>query len=107
MATKEQREQADEALGELLNLFQNKIEELCNIKGAQTERHAFLYYRDLAERVRDNLAERFDVATCLIQEIEYENDEGGWRETPKQRWERMRRWTDKNIIERIAGMGQA
>jgi hypothetical protein len=44
------------------------------------------------------LAERFDVAECLIKEIEHENDEGTWQpETPEQRYERMRNWLTKNI----------
>lgn len=50
----------------------------------------------------DTLAERFDVAPCLIQEIEYENDEGGpWNngdgETPEQRFERVRKWIARHI----------
>lgn len=46
----------------------------------------------------DVLAERFDVAECLVQEIEYMNDEGTWEtETPEQRWKRMRDWTEKHI----------
>lgn len=51
----------------------------------------------------ETLAERFDVAACLIQEIEYINDEaapyrqdenGKWvdDETPEQRYERVRKW---------------
>ena len=40
----------------------------------------------------------FGVAEPLIQEIEYENDEGGWgQETPEARWERMRRWVASQI----------
>jgi hypothetical protein len=45
----------------------------------------------------DCLAKTFDVASCLIQEIEYENDEGGWKETPEKRWDRMRKWCDRHI----------
>lgn len=45
----------------------------------------------------DGLAKVLNVASCLIQEVEYENDEGGWRETPEQRWQRMRQWVARNI----------
>ena len=41
----------------------------------------------------------FNVADCLVREIMYENDEGGWRETPEQRWQRMRRWVERNIAK--------
>jgi hypothetical protein len=46
------------------------------------------------------LADRFDVAECLIQEIENENDDSflGSRETPEQRYERMRKWLLENIV---------
>lgn len=47
----------------------------------------------------DALAKLMNVASCLIQEIEYENDEGRWRGTPEQRWDWMRKWCDKNIVE--------
>lgn len=36
-------------------------------------------------------------ATCLAQEVAYENDEGAYRETPEQRWTRMRAWVERNI----------
>lgn len=48
----------------------------------------------------DLLANRFNVAPCLIQEIEWENDEGSWLpggETPEQRYERVRKWLVKHI----------
>lgn len=38
------------------------------------------------------IGQALNIAPCLVAEVEYENDEGGWRETPEQRWERMRRW---------------
>ena len=50
-----------------------------------------------------HLAELLDVAECLVQEIEYENDEGAWKETPEQRWARMRRWCDKRLAPPLAG----
>lgn len=41
-----------------------------------------------------------DIARQLAAEIEYENDENGpWNgsETPKERWQRMRKWVDKHL----------
>lgn len=43
------------------------------------------------------IASVLDIATPLAQEIAYENDEGGWRETPEQRWVRMRAWVARRI----------
>jgi hypothetical protein len=57
----------------------------------------------------DTLARRFDVAACLVQEIEYVNDEAGpkWKhvdgafkrcaETPEERYQRAREWLAKHI----------
>lgn len=48
----------------------------------------------------DVLAQRFDVAACLIQEIEYVNDERvpyGMNETPEHRYQRVRRWLVEHI----------
>lgn len=54
---------------------------------------------DLQE-LNGELAATFDVAECLIQEVEYENDEGACQETPEQRWTRMRRWVGKRLGEK-------
>lgn len=51
---------------------------------------------DLQE-LNSEIAGSLDVAECLVQEIEYENDEGAYDETPEQRWTRMRAWCDKHI----------
>lgn len=54
----------------------------------------------------DSVAEAFGIPRALAAEIEYENDYtpcyrivgGGWvRETPAQRWVRMRAWVVKHI----------
>lgn len=39
------------------------------------------------------------IARQLAAEIEYENDEGAYQETPEQRWVRMRSWVEKNIVK--------
>jgi len=43
------------------------------------------------------VASQLDVAEQLVREIAYENDEGGWRETPEDRWSRLKRWAELNL----------
>lgn len=44
------------------------------------------------------VAATFGVSTALVQEIAYQNDEGTWKkETPEQRWIRMRAWVVSNL----------
>lgn len=53
----------------------------------------------------DKIAEAFDVALALACEVQYINDEGAYdeykrpenRETPAQRWERVRRWIAEHL----------
>ena len=45
----------------------------------------------------DGIGKVLNIAPCLVAEVEYENDEGGWHETPEQRWQRMRRWIVSKI----------
>lgn len=49
----------------------------------------------------DWTAAQLDVATQLVQETVYMNDEGGWNETPEDRWARMRRWAARNLKEPV------
>lgn len=74
------------------------IGSLCRAKGLDLTEHADDDEYDLQE-LNGDLAAMLNVAECLVQEIEYENDEGAWKETPEQRWERMRRWAVKRIKE--------
>ena len=47
---------------------------------------------------RDEMAATFGVAPSLAAEVMFENDEGAFkRETPEQRWERMRQWAVDNL----------
>jgi hypothetical protein len=46
---------------------------------------------------REWTAAQLDVATQLVMETVFENDEGGWNETPEERWIRMRRWAASHI----------
>lgn len=44
------------------------------------------------------VAEAFDISPTLAREVVYENDEGAWgRETPEQRWLRVRTWAVSKI----------
>lgn len=60
-----------------------------------------------------SVAEAFGIPRALAAEIEYENDEtpcypiggGGWaRETPAQRWVRMRAWVAKHLKDESPGV---
>lgn len=54
----------------------------------------------------DKIAEAFDVALALACEIQYVNDEGAHeeykrpenRETPAERWSRVRKWVAENLL---------
>jgi hypothetical protein len=47
---------------------------------------------------REQVAQTFGVAEALAAEIMYENDEGGhWKETPEERFQRMRAWVVKQL----------
>lgn len=35
----------------------------------------------------------------MAREIEYENDEGSWNETPEQRYERVVKWVRKQLTD--------
>lgn len=45
------------------------------------------------------VASKFGIAEAMAREIVFENDEAAWhRETPEERWSRMRQWVAENII---------
>lgn len=44
-----------------------------------------------------DLAKAFDVADPLTREVMFENDEQFQRQTPEERWQRMRRWVQEHI----------
>ena len=48
---------------------------------------------------RETVAGLFGISPALAAEIAYENDEGNWRETPEQRWDRMRTWAKRQLIK--------
>ena len=51
----------------------------------------------------EQVAQVFDIAHQLAQEIAWENDTAGlWNETPEQRWQRMRDWVVQHIREEVA-----
>lgn len=58
MATSKKKEDCAEILDELESLIQEKISELHNVKGAQTERHAYIYYRALVWQLKTALGLR-------------------------------------------------
>ena len=58
MAADKKREDCAEVIEELESLIQDKISELHNVKGAQTERHAYIYYRALVWKLKTTLGLR-------------------------------------------------
>lgn len=61
---------------------------------------------ELDPEEHDELADALDVAPCLIQEIEFVNDEmGPWgrEETPEERWRRVRNWVVDHIHHAAPG----
>lgn len=48
----------------------------------------------------DAVGEAFDISQCLAREIAYMNDEHGfWKETPAERWTRMREWVEEQLVQ--------
>lgn len=49
------------------------------------------------------VAGTFNIAEQLAQEVVYRNDEAGpWKETPEDRFVRMRAWVASHIIQQVA-----
>jgi hypothetical protein len=48
------------------------------------------------------IANTFGIADAMVREIEWMNDEAApYNETPAARWQRMRDWAERNLIEWI------
>lgn len=45
----------------------------------------------------DEVAKAFNLAPALVMEITFENDEAWGRQTPPERWQRMRQWVAYQI----------
>lgn len=50
-----QLSEINDMIEKLSKCFDEKISELHQVKGGQTERHAFCYYRQLVWSIKDNL----------------------------------------------------
>lgn len=68
---------------------------VCALGAAGKLRRIDMY--DLDPEDSESVAGKFDIADCLAREVVYENDDGEWRETPEQRFERMRKWVRSQI----------
>lgn len=79
-------------------LIKNEIVEGCEVcaLGAVGKKRG-LDLDSLDPHDHDGLGNTFGVAHQLVQEIEWENDEGGWNETPEQRWTRVRAWVSGQL----------
>lgn len=49
----------------------------------------------------DGIANAFGIAHQLVQEIEYENDEAWYHDTPEHRWQRMRDWAASKLKKAV------
>lgn len=47
----------------------------------------------------DQVASVFGISSMLVQEIVYKNDETYYRETPENRWIKMREWVKQQIVK--------
>ncbi len=48
----------------------------------------------------EQISSVFNIADALAREIAFENDNDfGYNETPENRWARVRKWVDENIIK--------
>lgn len=74
---------------------------VCKAKGLDLTQHEHDRASDLYE-LNESIAKSLDVAECLVQEIEFINDDWGPNgETPEQRWSRVRSWVAKKIEARF------
>lgn len=69
--------------------------EVCAIGALGTARHMQMQALDPEDR--DSVGTAFNIAGALAAEVVYMNDEGGFHETPEQRYERMRKWVADQI----------
>jgi hypothetical protein len=75
---------------------------VCAVKGYDYTSHEDDAPYEL-EELNAHLSLVLDIAECLVKEVEYVNDElGRQEETPEQRWERVRKWVQKQIKEQPA-----
>lgn len=72
----------------IINAIRNETGDVCAL-GA-VDHHVTSYDAE-------DLAPHFGIARALAAEIVYRNDECGRRETPEERWTRMREWVRKQI----------
>jgi hypothetical protein len=62
--------------------------------------HRNLEIEKLDTEDHEGLSRAFNIAHQLVQEIEFENDEGAFHETPETRWTRMRAWVESQLAGR-------
>jgi hypothetical protein len=84
-------------------LVQNELEiggEVCALGAVGRARGIDLSGLDPEDsETAHDLAYVFNIAHAMVCEIVYENDEAARNETPEERYERMRRWVEKNLKE--------
>lgn len=91
--------QALEAMPEK-KLIRNSLEEcgeVCALGAVGLKRGIDMTHLDPEEP--EQVGKIFGISTMLAQEIVYENDERGYRQTPEERWVRMHGWAKSCLKE--------
>jgi len=85
-------------------LIANSLEEegaVCAIGSVGKARGVDMSKIDVEDH--EAVAAAFDIPHALACEIMYENDEGRWQETPEQRFVRMKKWAERNLLPVVDG----
>lgn len=75
--------------------LENEQGEVCGLGALGKARGVEM--KDLDPEDPEQIASAFNIASQLAREIAYENDEGGWHETPERRWVRVRAWVASKV----------
>lgn len=62
--------------------------------------------RDMDPEDYDGLGDLFDIASCLVQETEWMNDEGVHCTSDEERWKAMRKWAGSQLCPAGAADGR-
>ena len=76
------------------NEVQTKDGDVCAL-GCVGVKRGYDFSDLIADDCNDILADKLDIAECLVREIEYENDD--FAGTEEERWAYIRKWVDRHI----------
>lgn len=70
-------------------------EQVCALGAVGLKRGMDMHNLDPSEP--EAVGSAFGISSMLAQEIVYQNDEQGYRQTPEERWQRMHKWATENL----------